>query len=215
MPMPTLPRPRFALIADGFTAPNRADRACTAVRAGVRWVHLRDHEARSDAFTEAARRLTDRLRTVADDVLVTVNARIDAADALKTGLHVGWRGPSVPEARARLGHDALLGYSAHDDAEVEEGRAQGADYYFFSPVFETPSKPDEPPAGIPALRSFCATAAPTPVFALGGITPDRVPACQEGGAEGVAVLSGIMEAEAPAAATRTYLRALSGVREWF
>jgi len=35
-----------------------------------------------------------------------------------------------------------------------------------------------------------------------------VPACREAGAEGVAVLSGIMEADVPVAATRAYLRAL-------
>lgn len=43
--MAALPYPRLALIADGFTNDARADRAVEAVRAGVRWVHLRDHEA--------------------------------------------------------------------------------------------------------------------------------------------------------------------------
>lgn len=209
--MTLLPRPRFALIADGFTDADRADRAVTAVQAGVRWIHLRDHDAGPEAFTDAARRLTDRLRSIDDDVTVTVNARIDAAAALGAGLHVGWRGPSVPQARDQLDHDVLLGYSAHDELEIEGDRAQGADYYFFSPVFETQSKPDEPPAGVPALRSFCRTAAPTPVFALGGVTPERVSTCREAGAEGVAVLSGVMSAEAPAAATRAYLRALTAL----
>jgi thiamine-phosphate pyrophosphorylase len=86
------------------------------------------------------------------------------------------------------------------------------DYYFFSPVYETSSKPDQPPAGRSALRSFCRTAAPTPTIALGGITPERVPACCDAGAEGVAVLSGIMNADVPVAATRAYLRALNRVR---
>jgi thiamine-phosphate pyrophosphorylase len=38
-----------------------------------------------------------------------------------------------------------------------------------------------------------------------------VSACRTAGAHGVAVLSGIMEVETPAAATRAYLRALSKV----
>ncbi|MFO8099088.1 MAG: thiamine phosphate synthase [Salinibacter sp.] len=208
--MSPLPHPRFALIADRFTEPAQADRAVAAVRGGVRWVHLRDHTVSVDTFASAAAALTARLRATADAVTVTVNAQMEVAEQLGTGLHVGWRGPSVAQARATLGEDALIGYSAHEEVEATGDRARGRDYYFYSPVFATDSKPDQPPAGIGALRSFCEAAAPTPVFALGGITPDRVEACRAAGAEGVAVLSGIMEADAPAAATRAYLRALSG-----
>jgi thiamine-phosphate pyrophosphorylase len=211
--MPALPYPCLALIADRFTIAERADRTVAAVRAGVRWVHLRDHEAGPDRFEEAAHDLADRVRAEAADVVITVNTRLGVAEALDTGLHLGWRGPSVEEARAHLGPEALLGYSAHDELGLEGGRGPAVDYYFFSPVYETSSKPDQPPAGLSALRSFCRAAAPRPTLALGGITPERVPACREAGAEGVAVLSGIMEADAPVAATRAYLRALSKVRQ--
>ncbi len=206
--MADLPYPRLALIADGFTDPDRADRAVTAVKAGVRWVHLRDHQAGPDDFEAAARRLADRLREMADDVTVTVNTRLGVAERIDGSLHLGWRGPSVEEAREALGPDVLLGYSAHEEVGIEGDRALDVDYFFFSPVYATDSKPDQPPAGIPALRSFCQTADPTPTLALGGITPERVRDCRAAGAEGVAVLSGIMEAEAPVAATRAYLRAL-------
>jgi thiamine-phosphate pyrophosphorylase len=77
-------------------------------------------------------------------------------------------------------------------------------------VYPTPSKPDHPGTGIGALRAFC-QAADVPVLALGGVTPSRVSECRTAGAHGVAVLSGIMEVETPAAATRAYLRALSNV----
>jgi thiamine-phosphate pyrophosphorylase len=206
--MADLPYPCLALIADGFTTEERADRAVTAVKAGVRWVHLRDHQAGPEAFQAAASRLTERLRALAEDVTITVNTRLAVAEALDAGLHLGWRGPSADEARDRLGADALLGYSAHEEIGIEGDRAPDVDYYFFSPVYATDSKPDQPPTGIAALRSFCQTAAPTPTLALGGITPERVRACREAGAQGVAVLSGIMEAEVPVAATRAYLRAL-------
>lgn len=206
--MAELPYPRLALIADGFTNDERADRAVTAVKAGVRWVHLRDHQAGPEAFERAARDLTTRLREMASDVTVTINTRLGVAEALDEDLHLGWRGPSVAEARKTLGSDALIGYSAHEEVGIAGDRALDVDYYFFSPVYATSSKPDQPPAGIPALRSFCRTAAPIPTLALGGISPERVRACREAGAEGVAVLSGIMDAEVPVAATRAYLRAL-------
>ena len=207
--MTALPYPRLALIADGFTDADRADRAVSAVRAGVRWVHLRDHQAGAEAFETAARTLATRLRDVADDVTISVNTKIQVAKALETGYHLGWRGPSAIEAREQLGAHTLLGDSAHEEVGISGDRVSGVDYYFFSPVYPTSSKPDQPPAGIPALRSFCRIASPTPTIALGGITPERVQACREAGAEGVAVLSGIMDADVPVAATRAYLRALS------
>lgn len=210
--MVALPYPRLALIADGFTDDARADRAVEAVKAGVRWVHLRDHEARPDRFWEAARSVASRLRSVPEDVTITVNSQVDVADDLGLGAHVGWRGPSVAETREQLGPDALIGYSAHEHVEAKGDRSQGVDYYFFSPVFPTASKPDQPPTGIGPLRAFCQTASPVPVLALGGITPDRVSACREAGARGVAVLSGIMEVDPPRAAARAYLRALNEVR---
>jgi thiamine-phosphate pyrophosphorylase len=211
--MANLPYPRLALIADGFTDDARADRAVEAVEAGVRWVHLRDHEARPDAFMEAARSIVSRLRTASEDVTISINSQVDVADELGLGVHVGWRGPTVSTARDLLGTDVLIGYSAHEHVEAEGDRTRGVDYYFFSPVFPTSSKPDQPPTGIGPLRAFCQTASPVPVLALGGITPERVSVCREAGARGVAVLSGIMDVETPRAAARAYLRALNKVRK--
>ncbi|MFB6271804.1 MAG: thiamine phosphate synthase [Salinibacter sp.] len=211
--MVDLPYPRLALIADGFTDESRADRAVEAVEAGVRWVHLRDHDARPDVFLAAARTVVSKLRDVDEDVTITINSRVEVAEALEVGAHVGWRGPTVPEARDILGTDTLIGYSAHEHVEAEGDRTQGVDYYFFSPVFPTSSKPDQPPTGVGPLRAFCQTAAPIPVIALGGITPERVSVCCEAGAHGVAVLSGIMHVDPPRAAARAYLRALNQVKK--
>lgn len=207
--MVDLPYPRLALIADEFTKDERADRVITAVEAGVQWVHLRDHSVGPNDFDAAARDLVARLREIDDEVAITINSRMEIAEELGLGLHVGRRGPSVPEARDALGSEALIGYSAHEQVEAEGDRTRGVDYYFFSPVFASTSKPNQPPTGVGPLRSFCQAAAPTPVFALGGVTPRRVSVCREAGARGVAVLSGIMNVEAPGAAARAYLRALA------
>lgn len=210
--MVDLPYPRLALIADGFTDESRADRAVEAVKAGVRWVHFRDHDAGSETFASAARELVSQLHSVTPDVTITINSDLDVADELGLGVHVGRRGPSVSNAREILGEEALIGYSAHEHVEAEGDRTQGVDYYFFSPVFPTSSKPDQPPTGVGPLRAFCQAAAPVPVLALGGITPERVSVCREAGACGVAVLSGIMDVDTPRAAARAYLRALNKVR---
>ena len=200
---------RLVLIADGFTDEERREQAVAAVRGGVQWIHLRDHDASRDAFEEAARALLPRLREESDTVHVSINSRLDPAIDLDTSLHVGRRGPSISQARAYLSQEAFIGYSAHEEVEARGELASQVDYFFFSPVYPTSSKPDHPGMGLSALRAFCNTARPTPVLALGGITPERIADCREAGAYGVAVLSGIMEAEAPLAATRAYCRALA------
>ena len=62
-----------------------------------------------------------------------------------------------------LGTEVLVGYSAHEHVEAEGDRTRSVDYYFFSPVFPTSSKPDQPPTGVGPLRAFCQAAAPRPV----------------------------------------------------
>lgn len=206
---PGVPLPRLLLIADGFTRADVAARVVAAVEAGVAWVQLRDHDAEPAAFASAARALADRLRAVSDGVTISVNRHVDVARQLGGGLHVGLRGPTVQTARAGMGPDALVGYSAHDASEAAAAVAAGADYVLFSPVYRTPSKPGHPGAGTDALRACCAHVAGTPVLALGGVDPGRVPACLAAGAWGVAVRSGVLEADDLPAAVRAYHAALS------
>lgn len=199
--------PRLALIADGFTEAGRADRTVEAVRAGVPWVHLRDHAVRKEAFAKAARELAGRLCRATSGVLMSINSRTGVAEALGMGLHTGRHGPTPGGARERLPPDALVGVSTHGRDEAEAARG-AADYFFFSPVFPTASKPGHPGAGLKALRDFCRAFPALPVLALGGVTPERTAACLDAGAHGVAVLSGILHADAPTDATRAYLKAL-------
>ena len=201
--------PRLVLIGDAFTTPAQADRILAAVGAGINWVHLRAHEASTDRFRRAARGLVPWLRAASPSVLVSINSRLPVARELRTGFHTGAEGPSLRVARLRLGAAPPLGYSAHAAAEASTALGAGATYVFLSPIFPTSSKPGHPGAGLQVLTDVVAHVAPAPVYALGGITPARIPTCLEAGAYGVAVLSGILHANDAAAAARRYLQALA------
>ncbi len=195
--------PRTVLVADGFTNPIIQERIVEAVTAGIRWVQLRDHAADACAFGVAVGDLVRHLRRIDPVVLVSVNSRAEYAGSGVAGVHLGSRGPSVEDARRSLGPKVWIGYSAHTIAEARMAEAQGADYLFFSPIYPTSSKPGVPGVGLDALAACCSAVA-LPVFALGGITPERVGACRSAGAYGVAVVSGILGEADVQAAVRKY-----------
>ena len=200
--------PRLLLIADGFVGDDDVQRrALDAVEAGVPWVQLRDHGAAAEEFEREAGRFVAALREREPDLAISVNTHAEIAHRLGVGLHVGWRGPSVAEARARL-PGAPLSAAVHSADGAIAAAEAGADALLFSPVFPTSSKPGQPPAGLDALAECCAAVPGVPVFALGGVAPERVADCLAAGAHGVAVLSGILHTADSAAATRRYLQVL-------
>jgi len=137
-----------------------------------------------------------------------VNSSLRAAkDAGASGVHLPGTG-SVGRAREYLGEGALIGKSVHSAGEALEAASAGADFLAFGPVFSTPSKEKYGPArGLDALAEACA-AARVPVFAVGGVSPERVRDCLLAGAHGVAVIRGLWAAQNPRAALREYEKEL-------
>ena len=200
-----------ALIADGFAGGGERmsgaevqRRTLDALEGALLHVHLRDHGVDDVAFATEAEAFVRRLRAAHRALAISINTHLDVAEALGTGIHLGHRGPSVEEARRRLGPDALVSASVHSPGEAGRAAASGADAVYFSPVFPTTSKPGHPGTGLDMLRACCEAVPETHVFALGGVTPGRVPACLDAGAWSVAVLSGILHAADPAEAAVRY-----------
>ena len=199
------------------------------------WVHLRDRAACAGLFRECAARLVERLRNVSPSILLSVNGRPEIAEALQCGYHAGVRdaapgfscGPRQPcgrsahsldEARTAMG-DTPRATGTNPRALGTNPRAIGSNprsredhrpqYLFFSPVFNPHGKPGYAGVGIDALRDFVHyVQGRVPVYALGGVIPERVGPCLDAGSYGVAVLSGIMMADHPGKAAGAYLDAL-------
>jgi thiamine-phosphate pyrophosphorylase len=116
------------------------------------------------------------------------------------------------DARHKAEHDgesvkALVGVSAHSEADIRAAAVAGADYVTLSPIFETSSKPGYGPAlGLAAIER--AAEIGLPIIALGGITPARAASCFGAGAAGVAVMGEVMRAGDPAAVVRRFRAAL-------
>ena len=182
------------------------DAAHAAADAGARFFQIRDKQLPPDKFYAHAEAVT--LRLAGYDPVILVNDRADVALSLGlAGVHRPQNGLPTDELR-RLLEYRVVGASCHDAAEAEDAAGLGADFVTVSPVFETSSKPGAPLLGLAGLAKI-AGPLDVPVYALGGVTPQRVGACLDRGAHGVAVLAGIMAAEDPYRATERYIEALA------
>ena len=169
-----------------------------ALRGGVDVVQLRLKEARDEEVVAAGREL--RRLCAAHGALLIVNDRPDLALACGAdGVHVGQEDVSVAEARRVVGEDRIVGLSTHSPEQI--AAAGSADYIGVGPVFETPTKPGRPAAGLELVRE-AARSAPAPWFAIGGIDAANVGEVVEAGAERIAVVRAIADAGDPEGAAR-------------
>lgn len=84
-------------------------------------------------------------------------------------------------------HGKIIGKSCHSLESAINAQNNGADYVFFSPIFNTNTHSDAVPVGTEKLRDFC-DVLDIPVIALGGINEDNYQQCIEAGAFGFAAI---------------------------
>ncbi|MDE3137585.1 MAG: thiamine phosphate synthase [Acidobacteriota bacterium] len=164
-----------------------------AARAGVDWIEIREKDLGGRALVDLVSAVVGR----AGAARILVNDRLDVALAAgAAGVHLA--GTSVPVASARelcrkLAPGMMIGKSCHSMEEAFAAQHDGADYIFFGPIFQTPSKVAYgAPQGIERLREVCGAVA-IPVIAIGGITPENAGACIAAGARGVAAIRWFQE----------------------
>jgi thiamine-phosphate pyrophosphorylase len=171
-----------------------------AVRGGVDLVQVREKglpDGRLLSLLEEAREATRRL-----GVPLAVNDRPDLAVLVGAdAVHVGQDDLSV-EAVRRFG--LPVGLSTH--APEELARA-AADYVGVGPVFATPTKEGRPAAGLDYVRHAAAHAR-VPWFAIGGIDEANVAQVVAAGAQRIAVVRAIGDADDPERAAATLRAAL-------
>ena len=179
-----------------------------AAENGVRLFQYRD---KTSPMIEAYRQATKLRRAAADaGALFLVNDRCDLALAVDAdGVHLGQDDLLLSDARSLLGPAKIIGISTHRASQVEEATREGADYLGFGPIFPTGTKPQHGPAvGIEGLRHI-RPLTQLPVFAIGGITLDSLDAVIEAGADGVAVISAILNAARIQEAVRAFMSRFS------
>jgi thiamine-phosphate pyrophosphorylase len=159
-----------------------------AIRAGVNLVQIREKDLPTRELLALVSAAVGEARSgQGEGTRVVVNDRLDVALAAAAhGVHLGTRSLPAAVARGMVSGEFLVGVSCHSLQEALGAQSAGADYLLLGPIFETPAKLIfGPPLGLEKLREVVSRVS-IPVLALGGITPERVRACREAGATGIA-----------------------------
>jgi thiamine-phosphate pyrophosphorylase len=178
-----------------------------ALRGGARAFQLREKDLTPRDLYALA--LEMRQLTQAYGARLLINDRIDVALAVNAdGVHLTTVSLPTNIARQLLGPDRLIGVSTHNPAEAQAAAEGGADFVVFGPVFFTPSKaPYGQPVGLDALRAVRAEV-PIPILAIGGVQKANLDQVLAAGADGIAVISAIISAADPTAASQELLATL-------
>ena len=172
---------------------------------GVTAFQLREKDLGDIEFFGLAAPIADLCK--AYSARLFVNSRVKLALELGvSGLHLPASTSSIEQIKVQTGESLLIGCSIHSLGEARE--KDGADFVTYSPIFPTASKPGYgPTVGLKKLGGLT-SAIEIPVFALGGVSPERVRECIETGAHGVAAMSGLMVPDTGINRAREYLREL-------
>ncbi|MCS3903457.1 thiamine-phosphate pyrophosphorylase [Methylohalomonas lacus] len=190
--MTPLPTGGLYAIADTgwIGAEHIIDAVSGVIDGGAVMVQLRDKQA---SVTGNAEKLDALLTLCRDrDVPFLINDDVALAVEIQAdGVHVG-QDVADPEAlRARLGKQAIIGVSCHNDLDsARNALRQGADYVAFGRFYASQTKPDAPAATLATLRR-ARTELDLPIVAIGGITPDNVAELLAAGADFCAVIAGL------------------------
>ncbi len=170
------------------------------IRGGAKAIQLRDKLQSKKELLFIAQQLKNICSE--HNVLFIVNDYLDialAADA--DGLHLGQEELPPRVARQLLPIDKILGRSTNTVEQAIAAEAEGADYIGIGSIYPTPSKETAIVVGLDRLRQV-RQAVSLPLVAIGGITKDNTTEVMAAGADSVAVIGAVLQAEAPEKAAR-------------
>lgn len=169
-----------------------------ALSAGISHFQLREKGSSAltgGALTDFAWNCNQLCRRYEVPFIVNDDVRL-AREVEADGVHVGQEDETAETVRRSIRADKILGVSVHSIAEAKRAVTNGADYVGMGPVFGTQSKVDaKPPSGVEGIVAVKGLFPHLPVIGIGGITPENAGLVWSAGADSVAVISALAEAE--------------------
>ncbi|MCQ6275033.1 thiamine phosphate synthase [Bacillus sp. V3B] len=143
---------------------------------------------------------------------IIINDRLDLALLMNIpNLHLPEHGLPVRKVKEHFPH-LRIGRSVHSLDKAKEAERDGVDYVVFGHCFETNSKKGKSPNGIDPIGEM-KKELQIPVYAIGGISVDKIGALRQVKADGIAIMSGIFSAKEPVASTKQFNEAINSENE--
>ena len=153
---------------------------------------LREKDLSEEDYRALAAQIAPMCAAVS--IPLIVHTHIDAARALGC-THVHMTLPHLESLdqreRTRLTREFELSTSCHSVTDAVRAQELGCVRIIAGHVYETDCKPGLEPRGLAFLRSVC-EAVRLPVWAIGGISPDKLPELRAAGAAGACMMSAFM-----------------------
>jgi thiamine-phosphate pyrophosphorylase len=201
----------LALISPPEDRPDELPTVQALFEAGLARYHLRKPGLGENATRRWLEALPERFHP-----RVHLHAHHGLAQRMRVGgIHFRADHPTAANPARPAAPAMEVSRSCHAAHEVADSLGR-FDALFFSPVFPSisksgygPTTPDELVAVGDLLRARPARERCTHVFALGGMTPERVPQCAAWGFDGIAVLGSVWSFRDPIAALTAFQVALA------
>lgn len=195
--------PRLYAILDlGYVAEDRAVGITTSLlEGGADWLQLRAKGKDLEVIERVAKRLIPLCRDAGVPFILN-DFPVLAAGLGVDGVHIGQEDGSLADARALVGPTMMVGRSTHSLEQARAALAEGFDYIGFGPLFPTPTKQGRPGIGVQDIAAMeCEVGSKIPAFCIGGIKRSNLDEVLAAGARRVVIVSDLLTAEDPVAAT--------------
>ena len=155
-------------------------------QAGIRRVILREKDLSAEDYTALAEKVLRACDACGVELVIHQYSQTARALGLST-LHLPLG--QVTEALCR--EFPVVGSSVHSPEQLEQAERCGVNYVTAGHVFATDCKPGIPPRGVAFLRELCSRTK-LPIYAIGGISPERLPELMGSGVRGACIMSAAM-----------------------
>lgn len=138
---------------------------------------------------------------------IIMNDRLDIALCMNIpNLQLPEKGLPLKFVKKQYPH-MRIGRSVHSVEDAKEAEREGADYVLYGHCFETNSKSNIPPNGMERILQMKQELS-IPIYAIGGITFDKLSIVKQAEVEGIGVMSSIFSAPDPYLMAKKYYEAI-------
>ncbi|MGB7816616.1 MAG: thiamine phosphate synthase [Methylotenera sp.] len=183
----------YAITPDDLDTERLCRKVETALQGGVSLVQYRNKAANAMLRLRQASALLAICRSY--KVSLVINDHLDLCAQIDAdGLHLGMTDCDLSAARRLLGADKIIGASCYNQPELAiKAEQAGASYVAFGACFSSETKPNALHAPL-SLFTEAKQKIAIPLVAIGGITLENAPSVLQAGADAIAVVGALFNA---------------------